>query len=179
MLTEKHVEASLPLIKRWEGFRAEAYPDPGTGGEPWTIGYGTTARAGVGISPRPGLKISREDADMYLRRAVDKFAADLARHVKRKPGINQGGAMISLAYNIGPSAFVGSSALRRFNAGDDQGAADAFLLWNKSGGKVMQGLKNRRAEERIVFMTPDKKPEPVEQVEPRPRGFFGWFPRLW
>ncbi|MGI1239453.1 glycoside hydrolase family protein [Klebsiella quasipneumoniae subsp. similipneumoniae] len=39
------------------------------------------------------------------------------------------------------------------NAGDVKGAADAFLSWNRSGGKVMAGLTNRRKAEREVFLS--------------------------
>jgi lysozyme len=61
--------------------------------------------------------------------------------------------MLSLAYNIGPGAFSGSSVLKRFNQGDMQGAADAFLMWNKGGGKVLKGLTRRREAERELFLS--------------------------
>lgn len=35
-------DAGIQLIKRFEGLELRAYPDPGTGGKPWTIGIGTT-----------------------------------------------------------------------------------------------------------------------------------------
>jgi len=31
--------AGLSLIRNFEGCRLEAYPDPGTGGQPFTIGF--------------------------------------------------------------------------------------------------------------------------------------------
>ena len=33
---------ALTIIKTFEGFSEKAYPDPDTGGAPYTIGYGTT-----------------------------------------------------------------------------------------------------------------------------------------
>jgi lysozyme len=69
---------------------------------------------------------------------------------------------VSLAYNIGPGAFARSTALRRFNEGDIQGAADAMLMWNKAGGKVLRGLQRRRDAERRLFLSP------VEEAPAKP-----------
>lgn len=142
-------KTALDLIKEFEGFRASAYKDPvGI----WTIGYGTTAAAGVGIVPVAGMKITEAQASGYLDAAVTKFAHQVTSKIKRPITPNQFGAFVSLAYNIGPGAFAKSSALRKFNAGDIQGAADAILMWNKAGGKVMNGLVRRRQAERALFL---------------------------
>lgn len=144
-------QAGIDLIKKWEGFRAEAYRDAvGV----WTIGYGTTAMAGVGIDPKPGMRITEAQAEEYLRKAVDKFAAQIRPAITAPINENEFAAFVSLAYNIGPGAFRKSSALRYFNAGDKAKAADAILLFNKAGGKVLRGLVNRRQEERALFLTP-------------------------
>lgn len=155
--------ATLDLIKRFEGFRAEAYPDPATGGDPWTIGYGTTGRAGVGIDPKPGMKISEAQATEFLRRGVDKFAADIRPAITAPINENEFGAFVSLAYNIGPTAFKRSSALRHFNAGNKAKAANSILLWNKAGGKVLRGLVRRREAERELFLTPAKPTTPPKK----------------
>lgn len=144
-------QAGLDLIKEFEGFRAKAYSDPvGV----WTIGYGTTAAADVGIDPRPGMTITKADAEMYLERAVNKFALAVDPFIKMPIGANEYAAFLSLAYNIGPGAFIKSSALRKFNEGDKSGAASAILLWNKAGGKVLPGLVRRREAEKRLFLTP-------------------------
>ena len=144
-------QAGLDLIKEFEGFRAESYRDPvGV----WTIGYGTTAAADVGIAPNAGMKISKADAEMYLARAIDKFAAQIDPKITRPINENERAAFLSLAYNIGPGAFAKSSALRKFNEGDKAGAANAILLWNKAGGKVLAGLVRRREAERALFLRP-------------------------
>lgn len=144
-------KATLDLIKEFEGFRAAAYQDAvGI----WTIGYGTTAVAGVGITPKAGMKISEAQALGYLDAAVTKFSHEVTRLLKRPANDNEFGAMVSLAYNIGPGAFAKSSVLRLFNAGDKEGAAAAFLLWNKAGGKVLRGLVRRREAEKRLFLTP-------------------------
>ncbi len=143
-------QAALNLIKEFEGFMAHAYLDsvrvP-------TIGYGTTAKAGVGIVPALGMVITEAEAEAYLRAAVDKFAADIVRRLTHPATPNQFGAMVSLAYNIGPGNFAKSSVLRRFNAGDIAGAAKAFSLWNRAGGKVLAGLTRRRAAEAALFLS--------------------------
>jgi len=166
MTTINH--SSLRLIKEFEGFRAKAYLDKLAKPALWTIGYGTTARAGVGIEPDAGMTITEAEAEMYLQRAVDKFAAQIAPKITRPINGNEFGAFVSLAYNIGPSAFGGSTALRRFNLGDKHGAADAMLMWDKAGGKVLKGLQRRRAAERELFLTPDHLPPPVDYVPVTP-----------
>ncbi len=144
-------QRAIDLIKKWEGFRATAYRDPvGI----LTIGYGTTAAAGVGIDPKPGMTITEAEAEIYLMRAVEKFADQIRPMIKVPVNENEFGALVSLAYNIGPGAFEKSTLLRKLNAGDRQGAADQFSVWRMAGGKVLKGLENRRAEERGLFLMP-------------------------
>lgn len=144
-------QAGLSLIKEFEGFRAEAYVDPvGI----LTIGYGTTSAAGVGITVKMGMRISEAQAEGYLAAALDKFAAHVRPLIKVPVNENEWAAFMSLAYNIGPGAFGKSSALRKFNALDKTGAADAILLWNKAGEKVLRGLTRRREAERMLFLKP-------------------------
>ena len=141
-------KASADLIKEFEGLRLTAYK---CSADVWTIGWGTTAAAGVGIEPKAGMKITVDQAELYFQRGIDKFAAQIKAMLTRAPNENQFGAMVSLAYNIGPSAFKRSSVLRHFNAGNDAAAANAFLAWNKAGGKVLRGLVNRRADEAALY----------------------------
>jgi len=155
---------ALDLIKEFEGFRAKAYLDKLAKPPLWTIGYGTTARAMVGIEPSAGMVITEPEAERYLLAAVEKFAAQIAPKITKPINGNEFGAFVSLAYNIGPTAFGGSTALRRFNLGDKRGAADAMLMWNKAGGRVIKGLQRRREAERALFLTPDHLPPPVDYV---------------
>lgn len=145
---------TLELIKKWEGFKSSAYKDSvGV----WTIGYGTTVNAGVGIEPKPGMTITEKQALGYLDAAVTRFANNVTMALSKPANGNEFGAMVSLAYNIGPTAFRRSSVLRFFNSGNKKEAADAFLLWNKAGVKVLKGLTNRRKEERALFLTPSER----------------------
>lgn len=137
---------AISLIKRWEGCRLEAYPDPGTGGAPWTVGWGST---GPGIVK--GVKWSQAQADERLAQDVSRFLKGVQSVVKKPATDAQIGAMTSLAYNVGAKAFANSTLLRKFNAGDKAGAAAEFPRWNRAGGRVMKGLTNRRLDEQRVF----------------------------
>lgn len=137
---------AVALIKRWEGCKLKAYPDPGTGGDPWTIGWGST---GPGI--RAGVTWTQAQADDRLALDVERFMRGVSKVIKVKVSDNELGALTSLAYNIGARAFAGSTLLRHLNAGDKDKAAAQFLVWKKAGGKVMQGLLNRRMDEQSVF----------------------------
>ena len=65
---------------------------------------------------------------------------------------NQFDALVSLAYNIGTGAFNKSTLVKKLNAGDIRGAADQFDVWINAGGKRMQGLVNRRAREKALYL---------------------------
>lgn len=143
-------QATIDLVKEFEGFKANAYKCPAG---VWTIGYGTTAAAGVGIDPKPGMSVTKAEAEGYLQAALDKFADQIAPSITAPINENEFGAFVSLAYNIGPGAFRKSTALSAFNAGDKAKAAKAILLWNKAGGKVLKGLTRRREAERKLFLT--------------------------
>jgi lysozyme len=143
-------KASTDLIKSFEGCSLKAYKCPAG---IWTIGYGTTAAAGVGVIPHEGMKITQAQADHYLEITIEKFSTEVATLLTRATTQNEFGAFVSLAYNIGVGAFKKSSALRYFNAGEHAKAADAILMWNKAGGKVLAGLTRRRMAERDLFLT--------------------------
>lgn len=151
-------KATLDLIKEFEGCELEAYLCPAG---VWTIGYGTTARAGVGIKPEAGMVITEAEAEWYLEQAVAKFAAGVEAVITAPVDENEFGAMVSLAYNIGLTGFRKSSALRWLNAGDKAKAAAAIKLWNKAGGKVLAGLVRRREAEVALFWTPVPVQPPV------------------
>ena len=151
--------AGIALIKNFEGCKLKAYPDSAG---VWTIGWGTTGRAGLGIEPVEGMTITQEEADYWLEKGVNKFAAEIAPLITAPINANEMAAFTSLAYNIGTANFSKSSALRHFNAGNKMAAAEAIQLWNKAGGKVLNGLVRRRSAEMALFLTP-VPPEPAPQ----------------
>ena len=143
----KLVQSFEGCEKKQPGGSFAAYPDPGTGGAPWTIGWGTT-----GPDIKKGLVWTQKQCD-------DRFAkdlADFARQVDETIGgaattQHQFDAMVSLAYNIGLGNFSKSTLLRKHKAGDPAGAAAQFAVWNKAAGKVMAGLTRRRAAEAALY----------------------------
>ena len=164
-MSMKTNKAGVELIKQWEGKRLDAYPDPATGGEPWTIGYGHTSAAGAPKVTK-GLRITEAEAEDILKRDLGQYEFAVDQAITAPVNENQFGAMVSLCYNIGPGNFKSSSVVKRFNAGDITGAAEAFLMWNKANGKVMQGLVNRREAEKKLFLTPVKaEPESPASVD--------------
>lgn len=145
-------QRSLELLKRLEGCELHAYQDVAG---VWTIGYGTTAAADLGVIPRAGMTITQAQADEFLERAVDVFSASVARMITAPVTQNEFGACVLLAYNIGLGAFEHSTVLRELNNGNKAAAGNAFHMWNKAGGRVINGLVNRRELEHQLFNTPD------------------------
>ena len=129
-----------------EGFRDRAYDD-GVGVQ--TIGFGTTE--GV----KPGDRITVERALIRLNADADRFAQAVKRCAPVPMTQNEFDAAVSLAYNIGETAFCNSTVARRFRAGDYRGACDAFLMWNRAGGQVLRGLTIRREKERALCLSPN------------------------
>jgi lysozyme len=142
-LSQKGIE----LIKQFEGYSSKAYPDPATGGAPWTIGYGTTK--GV----KPGMVITAQQAEKMLRDDVAKFESGVSSLITAPTTQGQFDAMVSLAYNIGLGNFGKSTLLKKHNSRCYTCAADQFRVWNRANGKVMNGLTKRRAAERQVYMS--------------------------
>lgn len=138
--------AGLALIKQFEGLKLAAYPDPGTGGEPYTIGYGHTG----GVKRTDTCTLAQASA--WLQGDVQGAVRALADMIAVPVTQGQFDACVSLAYNIGISAFRGSTLLRLLNASRYQAAADEFTRWNRAGGKVLPGLVKRRAAERALFL---------------------------
>lgn len=103
-------ENGLVLIKKSEGFRGNAYPDPATGGKPYTAGHGTTVYPS-GMPVKLGDKVTEQQADAYLRNDVKKFEAAVSNAVKVKLTQGQFDALVSFTYNVGP-ANMASSTLR-------------------------------------------------------------------
>jgi GH24 family phage-related lysozyme (muramidase) len=152
--------AGLDLIKSFEGLRLKAYRCPA--GVP-TIGYGAT---GPGV--RIGMTWTEDEAHARLVADVARFEQAVAKALTVPANENQFAAMVSLAFNIGTGGFARSSVLRRHNARDFTGAADAFLLWNKGGGRVLPGLVRRRKAERDLYLMAARMPLPPDVPAAQP-----------
>ncbi|WP_082473087.1 glycoside hydrolase family protein [Methylobacterium sp. Leaf85] len=145
-------ENGKQFLSGWEGVVLKAYPDPGTGGKPWTIGIGHTSAAGSPVVVK-GMTITRAVAFEILSRDLVGFESAVRKAVKVPLNQNQFDALVSLCFNIGPGNFNNSSVVRLLNAGKTFEAGAAFLLWNKAAGRIMSGLVNRRSAERTLFET--------------------------
>lgn len=142
--------AGLAMIKRFESLELRAYPDPGTGGKPWTIGWGTTIYPD-GTPVAPGDSCTQAQAAEYLRHNVAKFEQAVERNITRPLTQNQFDALVSLCYNIGAQNFKTSALARYCNTGNFELAAEQFLRWNRAAGKVLKGLTKRRQAEMELF----------------------------
>ena len=142
----------IALVKRFEGCAkmrehgmVEAYPDPGTGGDPWTIGWGTT---GPGIGP--GTVWTQAQCDARLEADLARFAAAVDRALGDATTTQpQFDALVSFHYNTGAIARATLTAKHR--AGEVEGAAKEFARWTRAGGRVLKGLVRRRAAEAALY----------------------------
>ena len=157
------IETAIAFLKREEGLRLRAYPDPASGGDPWTIGYGAT-----GPDIRRGTVWTEDHAEQDLRARVCDIVDMLLQEVEVVLTDNQLAALTSWIYNIGKGryddpdtpqneglGFRGSTLLRRLNEGNVQAAADELRRWNRAAGRVNKVLVGRRERERTLFLTPD------------------------
>jgi lysozyme len=142
-MSRKINDRGLALIKSFEGCELTAYRCPA---KVLTIGYGST-----GSHVKEGMTITEEEAEALLRKDLARFEAG----VSALAGISsdsQFAAMVSLAFNIGLNAFAGSTVLKRHRLGNRMGAANAFMMWNKAGGRILKGLIRRREAERKLYL---------------------------
>lgn len=138
----------LGLLQYFERCRLTAYPDPATGGAPWSIGWGDT-----GPDVVPGLTITQAEADARLaKRLVLEFEPGVSSLLYGQVSQRAFDALVSLAYNIGLTNLRGSTLIGCINRGQEQSAASQFLVWNRANGAVMLGLRRRRAAEQAVFL---------------------------
>jgi lysozyme len=128
------------LIQSFEGLSLSAYRDAAG----YSIGYGH-------FGANRGDTITRAEADRLFAGDVLRFELAVSG-ATRDANQHQFDAMCCLAYNIGTAAFAKSTLVTKHNMGDAGGAADEFLRWNKSEGKVLAVLVDRRAKERAVYL---------------------------
>lgn len=146
--------AAMTLIKTSEGWRAQAYADPGTGGEPWTIGYGHTTAAGQPAVVK-GMTITLSQGEIILANDLVPVELAVTNLVKVPLTENEYGALVSFVFNVGVANFTNSTLLKDLNAKNYAGAADQLLLWTHAAGKVLPGLVERRKAERALFISAD------------------------
>lgn len=138
-------------MKPFEGYHrrlpdggCRSYPDPGTGGAPWTIGYGTT-----GPHVTPETVWTEQMATAELDREIAQKAMGLFKISPQLAGASDRriAALISFAYNCGLGNYRVSTLRKRVEASDWAGAAEEIVKWNKAAGRVLPGLTRRRVAE--------------------------------
>ena len=160
----------LEIIKKWEGLEDG---DPSTinldpylcPADVWTIGWGhaivynrrhlTVHNDPVGDLARslyPG-GINLEQAEKLLIAETAGVALQVDNLVKVEITDNMFDALVSFAYNVGTGNLKRSTLLRKLNSRSYTGAADEFPKWRRANGIILQGLVNRRADERILFLS--------------------------
>jgi lysozyme len=132
----------LSLVGSWEGKRNDPYKD--------IVGVWTTCYGETHVEMRH--YTDAECGDMLARSIADHARPVLARNPELAGHPEQLAAAVSLAYNIGPAAYNGSTVARRFQFGDWRGACDAFTRWSYAGGKQVRGLLKRRQAERALCL---------------------------
>ncbi len=163
-------KAGEDLMHKYEGFRSRPYLCPA---HIWTIGYGhvlyqeqirlPVVRVEGKVTPmiRKEYPLKPEDNRVWTKTEIDElFRTDVGtfeRGVLRLvPGVvgRQGSfdALVSISYNFGLGNLQRSTIRMRANRGDWEGAADAFRVWTKGGGKVLPGLVKRREAEIALFL---------------------------
>jgi lysozyme len=145
------------VIKHFEQCRPRAYPDPGTGSSPWTIGWGAT---GDGI--HAGVEWTQPQCDKRLLWDVGLREADAnnAIVVPVTQGIFDG--FVSALFNIGHGSPIKdglirlrsgypSTCLRLLNGGQAELAREALGKWVSPGTSVEHGLHRRRVAEQALW----------------------------
>ena len=167
-------KAGADLMHKYEGCRNRPYLCPA---HIWTIGYGHVlyqdqiklpmARVEGKDVPviRKEYPLRQEDNRVWSKQEIDElFESDVKsfeRGVLRLvPGCSgsQGrfDALVSFAFNVGVGNLQRSTIRMKANRGEWEAASDAFLQWNKAGGRVLPGLDRRRKDERTLFLSEDK-----------------------
>jgi len=151
--------AGVALIRRFEGCAqlatdgmVDAYPDPATGGPPWTIGWGAPGRDTFnGGRIHKGTRWTQDQCDARLSDDLARFAEEVSTAIGDAPTTqHQFDALVSFHYNTG--AIARATLTRKHIAGDTKGAAREFWRWNRAGGRILAGLTRRRAAEAEMYL---------------------------
>lgn len=156
LIGDKNV-LSFEEIFKWllarEGINYTAVPDGKRNGiQLYSIGLGHQ------IQPNESDLLTKRLSDAEIleifKKDIEKNRVEMNKVIKVPLNKNQQLALISLRYNIGPSAFANSTLLKILNTGNYTGAALRFAEWRLFEGKINQGLVNRRELERALFSKP-------------------------
>lgn len=153
-------QVGINLIKSFEGCELSSYADP-TG--VLTIGYGHT-----GVDVIAYEHITQARAEAILNQDLEKFVTGVSHLVSVPLNQNQFDSLVSLAFNIGLSAFKDSTLLQKLNQKDYAGAANEFPRWCHAGGRILDGLVLRRKAEQVLFNKPVDGPPQIVSYKIQP-----------
>lgn len=139
--------AGLAAVVNSEGLRLEAYPDPATGGKPWTICYGHT-----GPEVKPGLQVTKDQCEKWLGEDLKKAQDVVTRTVKVPIQQGEMDAYTSFVFNVGEANWRSSTLLQLLNKNDRIAACNQLPRWIYADKKVLAGLRTRRYEERAMCL---------------------------
>lgn len=148
--TERALDLSLVLIRRFEGLRLRPYLC--SAGVP-TIGYGSTYYldgSRVRLTDPP---ISKELAEELLKKTV--LSTYFPATISLCPTLETEGqlaAITSFTYNLGVNALKTSTLRKKILAKEWKAAKKELLKWNKAGGQESRGLTIRRKAEAEIFL---------------------------
>lgn len=139
------VLAAVPL---YEGTSLQLYFDP--------IGV-VTYCTGATSKPAEGWdwkkKFTPQECDDILARDLYKSTDDISKCIAVTITPGEWAAWLSFSYNVGSTAFCGSTAAKKLNSGDHVGACNELPRWTYAGGKQWAGLVKRRASELLMCMS--------------------------
>ncbi|KAJ2546138.1 hypothetical protein EV175_005711 [Coemansia sp. RSA 1933] len=150
--------AGINLVAKWEGFVASPKPDPI--GLP-TVGYGHLCQQKNCAEVKYKFPLTTTTGKQLLSDDLPKYSKCLAGYLNSKPKLNdnQWAALTSWVFNVGCGNAKTSTLVKRLNNGESPNtvASQELPKWRMAGGKVMQGLVNRRAAEVKLFQTASSK----------------------
>jgi lysozyme len=149
----------IDLIKSFESCKLKAYPDPKTGGAPWTVGWGAT-----GSDIDSSTVWSQDQADSRLLEDVAKRETIVKNAVEVELTQGQFNATVSIVFNVGSGNSTRdgiirlkngnpSTLLKDINNSNFDGAEIEWLKWISPGSSVTAGLLRRRKAELVLFQS--------------------------
>jgi lysozyme len=163
-------KAGEDLMHFFEGYRNKPYR---CSAAIWTVGWGHAMYADQLALPnvrkegytgliRSDYQLKEGDARVWSKdelvelfkvdintfeRGVLRLSPNLASHQSKFDSV------VSFAYNAGLGNYQRSTIRMKVNRGDWAGAAEAFMMWTKAGGKEVSGLVKRRKAEVALFLS--------------------------
>jgi lysozyme len=143
----------LELLQQWEGFKLNVYKDS-AGLATIGVGHlitkpelasGEIVIGGVSV-PYAGGLTDQQVLDL-LSQDVEPAEQAVNNGVKVPLNQNQFDALVSFTFNVGVGAFQSSTLLKVLNQQQYDQVPEQLLRWTRAGGKVVQGLVNRRQNE--------------------------------